>query len=192
MSQYQPPYVVCPPARCNGLGIAGFIVSLFGVISCGLLSPIGLLLSGIALFRSPRGFALAGLIIGLLGSLWAIVAFVVVGLTTMVAAAGIGAAVPYVKAGVGMDRLAQIVQTHKTADGTLPADLGSIPGIDRHALNDPWGHPFRFVRKGNNEFDITSDGPDGVQGTFDDISRHDWQSQDHHPRHTKRKPVEIN
>jgi len=68
---YQPP----PVPQTNGLGIAGFIVSLVGMVLCmGFICPIGAILSGIALIWKPRGFAIAGLILGLLGSLlWGIV-----------------------------------------------------------------------------------------------------------------------
>src|SRR5438105_4112972 len=59
-----------PPSkpRTNGLGIAGFIISLLAIPTLGLLSPVALLLSLIALLRRPRGFAFAGFIIGLLGT----------------------------------------------------------------------------------------------------------------------------
>src|SRR4051794_20572043 len=68
---YQPyPYNPPTPAPTNGLGIAGFVVSLVGLIlTGGILCPIGLLLSLFALFRRPRGFAIAGFIIGIIGSL---------------------------------------------------------------------------------------------------------------------------
>lgn len=61
-------------AQTNGLGVAGFIVSLVGMVLCfGLICPIGAILSGIALIWKPRGFAIAGLILGVLGSvLWGI------------------------------------------------------------------------------------------------------------------------
>ena len=62
--------VVVQPAPTNGLGIAGFIVSLVGFLSCGLLSPIGFLLSLVGLTKQPRGFAIAGAIIGAIGTLW--------------------------------------------------------------------------------------------------------------------------
>src|SRR6056297_1203570 len=58
----------------NTLGTAGFVTSLVGWVTCGVLCPIGLLLSVIALFKAPRGMAIAGTIIGGLGSLF--VAFV--------------------------------------------------------------------------------------------------------------------
>src|SRR5688572_25362426 len=72
----------------NGLGIAGFITSLVGWISCGVLSPIGLILSLIALGKQPRGFAIAGAIIGALGSLF----LAVVGIGIIMAALGLGMA----------------------------------------------------------------------------------------------------
>ena len=74
----------------NGLGIAGFIVSLVGIVgSCGLLCPVGLLMSIIAMRREPRGFAIAGLIIGLLGSLWIFIALGFIILTGGVVAAAV-------------------------------------------------------------------------------------------------------
>jgi hypothetical protein len=54
----------------NGLGIASFIVSVVGLFSAGILSPIAAIMAAFALRREPKGFAIAGLIIGLLGSLW--------------------------------------------------------------------------------------------------------------------------
>lgn len=54
----------------NGLGVAGFVLSLIGLLSCGLLSPVGLILSLAGLSKEPSGLAVAGTIIGGLGSLW--------------------------------------------------------------------------------------------------------------------------
>src|SRR5690348_9132833 len=52
----------------NGLGLAGFITSLVGIVTCGVIAPIGLVLSLFGLMKPPRGFAIAGTIIGLIGS----------------------------------------------------------------------------------------------------------------------------
>jgi hypothetical protein len=52
----------------NSLGVAGLIVSIAGFFTCGLLSPIGLLLSLAGLLKAPRGAALAGSVLGLFGS----------------------------------------------------------------------------------------------------------------------------
>ena len=60
------------PRRTNGLGIAGFVLSLFGFLTFGLLSPIALFLCFLGLFRSPRGFAATGLVLSLIPtSIWA-------------------------------------------------------------------------------------------------------------------------
>jgi hypothetical protein len=50
------------------LGIAGFVVSLVAFLTCGLISPIALMLSLFALFKRPRGFAIAGSMLALLGT----------------------------------------------------------------------------------------------------------------------------
>src|SRR5437773_6109506 len=73
---YPPPvqqFIVAPPPT-NGLGVAGFVTSLIGVVTCGFLSPIGLLFSLVGLTRRPRGLAIAGTVLGALGSLWLFVA----------------------------------------------------------------------------------------------------------------------
>lgn len=61
-----PPYDPSPKKE-NTLGLIGFIVSLVGLILCGIPSLIGLILSAIGLKKEPRGLAIAGVIIGLLG-----------------------------------------------------------------------------------------------------------------------------
>lgn len=58
--------------RGNGLGTAGFVTALIGLIICwipavgwiigGILSLLGLVFSFVGVFRSPRGLAVAGLI----------------------------------------------------------------------------------------------------------------------------------
>ena len=69
-SPYPPP-VYGPPAK--GLGIAGFVLSLLGLLCCGCLPPLsfgGLIFSIIAMVKGNRsGLAIAGLILGILGSL---------------------------------------------------------------------------------------------------------------------------
>jgi len=68
--QQTPGQMVARQSQSNGLGIAGFIVSLVGWLTCGLLCPVGLILSVIGLFKQPRGMAIAGSVIGGFGSLF--------------------------------------------------------------------------------------------------------------------------
>jgi hypothetical protein len=51
------------PKPTNTLGVLSFILSLLGLF-CGITAPIGLILGIMALQRQPKGFALAGTIIG--------------------------------------------------------------------------------------------------------------------------------
>ena len=59
----------------NGFGVAGFVLSLIGVVPClALIAPVGLALSLIGLSRRPRGLAIAGTILGTIGSMWILLA----------------------------------------------------------------------------------------------------------------------
>jgi hypothetical protein len=59
--------------RSNGVGIAGFILALLGVIFSWIpilnwiLWIIGLILSFVGVFKKPKGLAIAGLCLSLLG-----------------------------------------------------------------------------------------------------------------------------
>lgn len=78
--QSQSQVVVIEAPRSNVLGVAGFVFSLLGFFSCGVLAPIGLLLSFCGMFSEPKGLATAGLILGFVGSLWLIVGVFILGL----------------------------------------------------------------------------------------------------------------
>jgi hypothetical protein len=68
--QQQPVQVFIQAQRSNGLGVAGFVVSLISFFCCGLTAPIGLIFSLIAILSPPRGMAFAGAVLGALGSWW--------------------------------------------------------------------------------------------------------------------------
>ena len=47
------------------------------------------------------------------------------------------------------------------------------PYLTKPAPSDPWGHPYRYAAPGTHRarsFDLWSAGPDGVNGTTDDIA----------------------
>ena len=80
---------VSVPASSNTVGLVGFILSLVGLFGSwipfigGLAWLIGTILSIIGLFKAPRGFAIAGTIISLIGL---IVLIAIVGIFAVVAA----------------------------------------------------------------------------------------------------------
>lgn len=158
----------------NGLGLAGFITSLVGlVMCCGLLCPFGALFSFIALFRSPRGFAVAGFVIGLIGSMWLIVPIVFVvlplGLAVILgslAALGSGG----FEYAVDVSKIHREVSAHYSVNDQLPSTLAVLP-LDPETLVDPWGAQYRYeIDPDGRHYTITTAGPDGVWDTGDEYS----------------------
>ena len=72
------------PSQSNGLGIAGFVVSLCGLVLCWvpflniILGVTGLILSAYGMKRLPKGLATAGLVIGIITTVIAIIYIIVV------------------------------------------------------------------------------------------------------------------
>jgi hypothetical protein len=166
--QYAPPPQ--PQQQTNGLGIAGFIVSLVGLVSCGLLSPIGLILSFIALFSAPKGFAIAGFVLGLLGSAWVLVFFFVIGV----------AGIAFIAAAVGFQGHADLLEDHVALDeavrsyyqseGRLPPSLADLQGLEQERTVDHWGNEYRLdYDEQTGELTIISNGPDAQPDTDDDL-----------------------
>jgi len=64
---------MAPARQSNGCGIAGFVLALIALflgaipVVGWILWILGLVLSFVGLFKSPRGLAIAGLIISLIG-----------------------------------------------------------------------------------------------------------------------------
>lgn len=85
MNQHRPVTVVVQAPQTNGLGTAGFIVSLISFFCLGLTSPVGLFLSCLGVLSRPRGMAFAGVVLGALGSWW----LVAVGLAILLRLAGV-------------------------------------------------------------------------------------------------------
>lgn len=162
-----PPMATARPAEpgSNGLGLAGFIISLVGlVLTAGILCPIGLILSVIAMWRRPRGFAIAGAVLGLVGSCGTcLVAIPLLASGILLAAVALVASggVPAINT---LDHMMQVdraiteyVQVHRTlpdslTDLNLPADL----------LEDGWGTPLQYSvtrDQGHERWTLQSAGP---------------------------------
>lgn len=66
-------FIPPPVKETNGIGIAGFVISILAIfLACipfvgGVLWLLGLIFSIVGLTRSPKGLAIAGLVISLLG-----------------------------------------------------------------------------------------------------------------------------
>lgn len=70
-----------PSQGSNGLGTAGFILALLALIFCWvpvldwILWILGLVLSFCGVFQAPKGLAIAGLVISLIGLILIVVVF---------------------------------------------------------------------------------------------------------------------
>lgn len=71
--------------KSNGLGTAGFVLALLGLLLCWvpilgwLLWLLGLIFSIIGVCRQPRGMAIAGLVLSCLGLIVLIAALIIAG-----------------------------------------------------------------------------------------------------------------
>jgi len=144
----------------NPLGIVGFVLAF-------CLSPIGLIISLVALAKQPRGFAIAGVVVGLLGTgVWGCLGFSV-----------------YVANKSGMMQTMQVVTTYQLVhseveafrqqnQGQVPPDQATLSGL-MTIPPDPWGRAFVYEAEPSlTAFTFSSAGPDGTFGTDDDIVIH--------------------
>ncbi|HQY88157.1 MAG TPA: DUF4190 domain-containing protein, partial [Tepidisphaeraceae bacterium] len=152
--------VYITPQPTNGLGIAGFITSLVGLVSCGILSPIGFLLSLFGMFKRPRGFAIAGVVLGALGSFF----MVFFGLAIVAGLVGLGAAGKAIgEEFTTMSNAVQasaMIEDSKKENGFLPSDKDGTALIS--GKQDAWQNSFRYKKTGTETYKIISAGNDGI------------------------------
>ncbi len=153
----------------NSLGFAGFLCSTIGLVcTIGILCPIGFILSLFGLRKQPRGFAIAGTIIGFIGSAGLLI-MSIAGVLAFAAIASIAQhGLPFVHTVVDGASLYHQVELYRQSKGTLPTTIADLQ-VDSAATIDGWGHAFRYQLNPDGSFTIYSDGPDGKQGTVDDI-----------------------
>ena len=153
----------------NGLGLASFIVSIFGLVSAGILSPVGAVMGLIAIRREPRGFAIAGLIIGLLGSIWiclvsalflAFFGVMGVGLASMVMS------LVYTQIEQGLNTLTNasnvIAQWQLTHDGQLPTTEQGTLALQSAGFTGS----YKWLDEDDFSIELVIDNGDGDPWTF--------------------------
>lgn len=155
----------------NGLGLAGFIVSIVGLISCPLIALVGLVLSAFGMRKEPRGLAIAGLVLGIIGVLFTGVLMMGILLPAF------GRARYYAMCAKSWSNAkdvgAAIERYEGNHNGTMPSALNDLVNdgliTDAETLDDAWGNPIRLVVKAGGEFELASDGRDKISGTSDDL-----------------------
>ncbi|MBT7351168.1 MAG: hypothetical protein HN811_01770, partial [Phycisphaerae bacterium] len=153
----------------NGLGLASFIVSILGLVSAGILSPVGAVMGLIAIRREPRGFAIAGLVIGLVGSIWiclvsalflAFFGVMGVGLASMVMS------LVYTQIEQGLNTLTNasgvIAQWQLTHDGQLPTTEQGTLALQSAGFTGS----YKWLDEDDFSIELVIDNGDGDPWTF--------------------------
>lgn len=142
--------------QSNPLAIVGFVLAF-------CIPPIGLLLSFIAVFKAPRAFAIAGVIIGLIGT--AILAIVAVGFSMFG---------PYIADSIEFvmetEQISQASAKYSTThNGASPPDMAALQ-LPTDVTMDPWGQAYTLTPTDGGGWTLQSAGVDGSWGTADDIT----------------------
>lgn len=157
-----------PKLPPNYLGATGFCISLIALLfTFGILSPLGLIISFCGLFSKNRGFACAGFIMGLIGTLF---------ICTIV-----GGAVAFA---VNIQHQQQLNQQMMQTDEAMHAasvviedyvnDHRKLPeGIEGNKMVlsyvDGFGTELRYDLESRSRYTLLSAGEDRQFDTYDDI-----------------------
>ncbi len=156
---------VLPPPQENGFGIAGFIASIIGVVTCGSLSIFGVILSTIGLKKEPKGLAVAGLILGLIG-LVELVGFGFLAYAGYQTAQSVGSTFNQFANKALLQQKAMEVASKWEEDETLPSQADGDEIMS--STTDLWGNVIEYETDGST-FSIRSPGQDGIAYNADDI-----------------------
>lgn len=166
MPGYKPPGMqVRPPEPSNGMGVAGFIISLVSLVICGIPAIVGLIVSLLALRKEPRGFAVAGAII----SFVALIEMVFVGMmmySTFKLVDEFSGEIQNEISRQVMSRKAGDVADKWEEDGAVPSYTEGQEMLD--GSTDVFDNQILYETDGES-FSIRSIGEDGQPMTEDDI-----------------------
>lgn len=141
----------------NILGIIGLVLA----VSC-VLSPVGLLMSLVALTKPKKGFALAGTLVG------AVMTVVVIGVTLYAVNL---ASKPEFKARIHVEADFRAIQQQIQASGSVPSTLNDPAlNLSPDVQADYWGTEYVYNEDGAGNWTLTTLGPDGQPGGGDDAT----------------------
>ena len=183
-SSSPPPVATSDDAPADGLGLTGLLLSILGVATCGLwlFSIPGLIVSIIATQRGRSAKAKAGVVLGAIG----IVEFLLV--VPVLVALLLPALAKARETARTVKETSQLVQIHDAfvkmsesqPGGSVPLpgriNRASHPELPHH--EDSWGNAYRIEPGPGGAQDpvVSSDGPDRIPGTEDDLRHPPEQS----------------
>jgi hypothetical protein len=152
--------------------MAGLITSILGIFTCGLIHPLTLLISLMGVTKQPRGTAIAGAVISLLGTGF----FALTGYGLVMMALGLKTAVT--EEGKKMQTHTVIaeasnrIESHRDQTGELPDNIAGSKLILE--VKDGWDQPLRY-ELADGKYLIRSAGPDMKMNTGDDLTSREKQ-----------------
>ena len=173
------PYIMVPVRERNGLGVVGFLIALIGLfIPTGIVALLGMLISLVALGKSPRFFAGLGVITGLFGTvIWLVITILALlglfvgsmAVVVFTAGAFIITQPEVVEVSSDMINVTMAVAEYEKKNNKLPEDVASL-GLGVSTLTDPWGNAYNYqLIDADPGFDVISSGVDGEFDTDDDM-----------------------
>ena len=148
------------------MGLAGFIVSIASLFLCGIPAIIGIILSIIGLGKNPKGFAVAGLLIGFIAMLELVaLGAVFYGAFTVVETVKKG--VENIGTQVQLSAEANEIALEWQDSGELPNEEDGQAAVA--GTTDMYGNQIIYETDGTS-FTLRSRGLDGELNTDDDIT----------------------
>ncbi|MHC2067651.1 SHD1 domain-containing protein [Bremerella sp. T1] len=154
-----------PEKPSNAFAAAGFALSLFSLVVCGIFSPIALILCLVGLLYQPKKLAIVGTVISGISTI--LVIAMVWSIYSKFSEAFHGFNEEYETRLVFEDANRKIVK-HYYENGQVPDDVEGDKLIEEDPTIDP---PQRYEMLGREVYRLTSAGEDGVFDTDDDVSK---------------------
>jgi hypothetical protein len=159
-------YIDNPPPA-NYLGTTGLVFSILGLVTCGVLSPIGLLLSVIGLTGKRRGGAIAGVVLALLGL--AIPGALLFSEIKEHRDAERERVVQQARATLESARVK--IDERRAEEKALPDGVAGNRLLLKEGFRDPWNGEIRYeLHDDDRSYSLRSSGPDARFDTHDDVS----------------------
>lgn len=159
-------YIDNPPPA-NYLGTTGLVFSILGLVTCGALSPIGLLLSLLGLTGKRRGGAIAGVILALLGL--AIPGALLFREICEHRHHERERVVQQARATLESARVK--IDERRAEEKALPDGVAGNRLLLKEGFRDPWNGEIRYeLHDDDRSYSLRSSGPDARFDTPDDVS----------------------
>jgi hypothetical protein len=159
-------YIDNPPPP-NYMGTTGLVFSILGLVTCGALSPIGLLLSVIGLTGKRRGGSIAGIVLSLLGL--AIPGALLFSEIAEHHAHHRDMVVQQARATLESARVK--IDERRTEEKALPDGVAGNRLLLKAGFRDPWNGEIRYeLHDDDRSYSLRSSGPDTRFDTPDDVS----------------------